>query len=267
MATARKKTASKKTFQEKSYRLLDSKSSLTFQLKVGRDKKLLYFDENKGYNRAIRHCPNESSIFIDEQSEHAFVEPIIFITGLLVVSANDQTTQKFLDHHPSNSANGGSWFEEINEDIEAGEDIELEEMIIDIKQSIKEVSKQKDGVFQLEMVASVLKNYALEINKYTSNELKRMIYQYVDSQPYKFVNDAGEVNIFDDEYVKRKYLVLRSIADNIIKKSPNRKAMLWVNGNEVICSAPTGVDLVEFFTDYLSTDDGILVLEEMQSRA
>ena len=101
---------------EKSYRLTDSRSGEAFMLKTGRNKRLLFFDEDKKYNRAIRHCPNEVSIFIDEQSEHALVEPIIFFNGLLEVKREDQATQKFLDSHPDNSANGGNWFEQINDE-------------------------------------------------------------------------------------------------------------------------------------------------------
>jgi hypothetical protein len=261
------KTVKKPVYNEKSYRLTDSRSCEAFLLQVGRSKNLLFFDESKGYNRAIRHCPNEKSIFMDEQSEHALVEPIIFYRGILDVKKEGQTTQKFLDAHPANKANNGRWFEEINEEIEATEDIEMEELIIDIKQAIKEKALEKDGVFALEMVASVLKNFAIEIGKYQTSELKRMIYNYVDIDPFLFLNDANAVNIFDDEYIQRKYLVLRSIAEGVIKKSPSRKAMLWANGGKLIATAPQGIDLIEFFTDYLSSDEGILVIEEIKKRS
>lgn len=261
------RAAKKPVYNEKSYRLLDSRSCEAFLLQVGRDRRLLFFDEKAGYNRAIRHCPNEKSIFIDEQSDHALVEPIIFYGGILDVKKEDQTTQKFLEAHPANSVNGGVWFEEINEEVEATEDIEIEELIIDIKQAIKTKALEKDGVFALEMVASVLKNFAVEIGKYQSSELKRMIYQYVDMDPFLFLNDAKAVDIFDDEYTQRKYLVLRSISEGVIKKSPSRKAMVWAKDGKVIATAPQGIDLIEYFTDYLSSDEGILVIEEIKKRS
>lgn len=251
---------------EKSYRLTDSRSGEAFMLKTGRNKRLLFFDEDKKYNRAIRHCPNEVSIFIDEQSEHALVEPIIFFNGLLEVKREDQATQKFLDSHPDNSVNGGKWFEEINDEQEAGEDIEREELVSDIKQAVKAKGNEEEGIYALEMVASILLNSVTEASKMSKSELKRTIYQFADSNPYYFTDDEGNVNIFDDEYLHRKYLVLRAIKDSIIKKSPNKKSMLWVSGNKVIATAPQGLDLVEFFTDYLSTDDGMLVIEEIKRR-
>lgn len=251
---------------EKSYRLTDSRSGEAFMLKTGRNKRLLAKDSEKGYNRAIRHCPNEISIFIDEQSEHALVEPIIFRNGLLDVKPEYQSTQKFLASHPDNTANGGNWFEEINDEQEAGEDIEVEELISDIKQTVRAKGDEEDGIYALEMVASILLNSVTQAGKMTKSELKRTIYQYADSNPYYFTDDEGNVNIFDDEYLQRKYLVLRAIKDNIIKKSPNKKSMLWVSNSKVIATAPQSIDLIEHFTDYLSTDDGILVIEEIKKR-
>jgi hypothetical protein len=259
-----KKTSEKLT--EKSYRLTDSRSGEAFMLKTGRNKRLLAFDEEKKYNRAIRHCPNEVSIFIDEQSEHALVEPVIFRNGMLDVKKQDQATQKFLSFHPDNVANGGNWFEEINDEQEAGEDIEREELVTEIKQTVKAKGDEEEGIYALEMVASILLNSVNEASKMSKSELKRTIYQFADSDPYYFTDDEGNVNVFDDEYSHRKYLVLRAIKDNIIKKSPNRKSILWVNSNKIIATAPQSIDLIEYFTDYLSTDDGILVIEEIKKR-
>lgn len=259
-----KKTSDQLT--EKNYRLTDSRSGEAFMLKTGRNKRLLAFDEEKKYNRAIRHCPNEVSIFIDEQSEHALVEPLIFRNGILDVKREDQSTQKFLSAHPDNIDNGGNWFEEINDEQEAGEDIEREELVTDIKQAVKAKGDEEEGIYALEMVASILLNSVNEASKMSKSELKRTIYQFADSDPYYFTDDEGNVNVFDDEYSHRKYLVLRAIRDNIIKKSPNKKSILWVNSNKVIATAPQSIELVEYFTDYLSTDDGILVIEEIKKR-
>lgn len=249
---------------EKSYRLTDSRSGEAFLLKVGRNKNLLYFDEALGTNRAIRHCPNEKSIFIDEQSQHALVEPIIFLKGLLVVPREHQATQKFLEAHPDNVKNGGAWFEEINDEQEAGEEIEREELITEIKQIVKSKGDEADGIYELEMIVATLTNSIADAAKMSKSELKRTIYQFVDTNPYYFTDDAGNINIFDDEQTQRKYLTLRALKEGIIKKSPNQKAILWSHNNSVIVNAPQGLDLVEYFSDYLSTDAGILVIEEIK---
>ena len=63
---------------------------------------LLYFDEDKGYNRALRYARNQKSCFEDEQDGSAIVEPIIFEEGMLRVPKNNPVLQAFLHYHPLN---------------------------------------------------------------------------------------------------------------------------------------------------------------------
>lgn len=252
-----------KNLVDKTYRLLDSRSGESFLLKVGRNRKLLYFDEVKGYNRAIRHCPNEKSIFVDEQSEHAFVEPIIFVKGQLEVKKEYQSTQEFLKCHPDN----GKWFEEVNEEIEASEDIEIEELVTQIKQDVREKGEEKDGIYALEMLAANIKGSVEAVAQMSKSELKRVIYQEIDRNPDYFTDDSGNVNVFNDDYLQLRYLTLRAIKDGIIKKSPNRKSILWSHNGNLIVTAPNGTELIEYFTEFLSTDEGILVIEEIKKRS
>ena len=265
---ARKVTKSTKTaIKPKSYRLTDDRSGEAFLLKTGKNRKLLVFDKGQGYNRPIRHCPNESTIYIDEQSEHALVEPIIFKFGQLDVKATDQVTQDFLDAHPDNAANGGSWFEEVNEEIEAQESIEVEELILDIKEAVRKKAKEKDGIHSLEMVTSILINSLAKASKMTEGEMKRVIYREADENPYYFTDDNGNVNIFDDQTLQRRYITLKAIKDGVIRKSANNRTIVWAKDGKTIASAPTGIDLIEYFSDYLATDDGMLVLDEIMKRS
>ena len=251
----------------KTYRLADDRSGLSFMLKTGKNGDLLVFDEDKGYNRAIRYCPNEKSIFIEEQSQHALVVPIIFESGYLEVDAKDQTLQKFLDAHPDNLANKGVWFEQVDEEKEAKESIELDEKIIDIKQAIRNKLKEDDGIFQVEAAVAVVLDSVDEASRMGKEEMKRVLYQEVDINPHYFMDEEGNVTIFNDDTVTRKYFVLRAIKDGIIKKSANERSMLWTKDNTVIASAPIGLKLVEYFADFLGTDDGLLVAEEIKRRS
>lgn len=252
----------------KEYQLTDNRSGEAFLLKSGRNRRLSIFDKEKGYRRAIRHCPNEKSIYIDEQSEHALVTPIIFERGFLTVPPDQIMTQQFLSAHPDNVANGGGWFEEIDESAIAKDSVNREELILDIKQIVRDKSKDKDGIFYLEMVsASILGSY-VKAKDMTQEEMKRVIYNKIDENPSYFTDDLGNINIFDDEEVQRKYLVLRALSDGVIKKSANNKSITWGDaGKEIIVSAPRGVDLVDFFVNYLSSDEGILVIEEIKRRS
>ncbi len=43
--------------------------------------------------------------------------------------------------------------------------------------------------------------------------------------------------------------------------------MVWVKDNKVIATAPRSIELLEYFADYLATDEGMLVLEEITRRS
>jgi len=261
MATATKT----KKLVEKVYRLCNDKSPMTFTLNIGRNHNLIVNDKS-GMPQAIRHCINEKSIFVKMQSEYARVAPIVFKGGYLTVPANMQITQAFLDANPKNKANGGHVFEFVDDEQHAKDHIAVDEKKIDIKYTIRKRSKEKDGVHALKQVASVIKGSLVEVDEMGVEELKEMLYNQVDTNYRFFIDDAGNVDIFEDEYLKRKYLALRSIKAGIIKESSDRKSILWADSNQTIYSAPVGQNLLDTFADFLATDDGILVIESITAK-
>lgn len=265
MATAAQKKSAQ-LLTEKSYRLADDRSGESFLLKVGRDMRLLVFDIASKSNRAIRHCPNEKSIYLDEQSSHALVEPIIFEFGTLDVPPTEQHTQRFLDAHPDNTANGGSWFGIVDDEADATVEVEREDKIHDIRTAVREKEKEDGGIHYLEMIAAVLINSVQEASKMTKHELKRVIYNAADEDPDYFLDENGNVNIFDDADLQRKHMILRALGEGILVKSPNNKSILWGKGGKVISTSPAGIDIIEYFADFLSTDEGLLVVAELEKR-
>lgn len=259
-------------FKNKSYRLTDDRSGLAYIIKVGKKRNLLVFDEEKGIKRPIRHCPSEPTIYADsldeiKQSDFALVEPIIFTHGYLEVDAHSQITQRFLDNHPDNVANGGSLFEVVDDEKEAEDSLALDEIKIDIYNAVREQLKEDGGEYALEALVAVLENSVQVASEMGVKSLKRRIYQEIEANPYYFVDDNGNVTVFEDDYISRKYFVLRAIKEQVIKKSVNKKSMVWVKDNSLIATAPRGVELVDFFTDFLSTEEGMLVAEEIKRRS
>ena len=269
MATTKKRgrpsTKAQSQVKDKTYRLLGKTTPLSYMLKTGRDFKLLVFDEESKVQRPVRHCPNERTIFADEQSKHAVVEPIDFLHGMLFVKKEQQITQRFLDISPYNAANGGRIFEEVDREKEAKQAIELEEIIIAAKQAIINKSKEDEGIYDLETVTAVLTGNFDEASKMQKESLKRALFQQVDKNPYRFVNEDGEVDIFDDEYIKRKYLAIRAERLGVIERTGSGRSFKFRNG-DIFHTAPEGVIAIDSLAEYLGTEKGLLVLGEMQKR-
>lgn len=261
-----KKNSKVQELKSKTYRLVSDRAGKAFILKVGYKRDLLIFDEAKGYNRAIRYCPNERSIFVDEQSEHAIVEPIIIESGYIETQPREVQLQTFLDAHPDNTQNGGNVFEPIDAEQEAQEELKNEDLIIDIKAAVREKEKQADGLYALESLAAVLKGSLESVKGMTKPELKREIYNFIDDDPERFVDNKGEVNIFNDPEVQTKYIALKAIADGIIVVSSNNRNVMWAD-KSVILSVPYGVRPSDHLANYLCTDEGSLVLDEIERRS
>lgn len=253
----------------KEYQLLGGRIGISFILKTGKDvkRRLTVFDEQRERNMAIRHCPDEISIFVEDQNENAFVEPIIFYRGHLQVDRTKQATQKFLANHPDNKINGGSLFEEIDDELEAEKAVDLTDVKINIYNAVRNKIDEANGEMELEALVAVLDNSVEKASKMGIESLKRRIYQEIESSPNYFLNEKGDLTIFEDDYITTKYFILRAIQEGVIKKSPNNRTMNWVKDNAVIAVAPSGTELIEFFTDYLGTQSGLLVGQEINKRS
>jgi len=110
--------------KDRTYRLLRGAAPLSFMLPVRNTRRapLLYFDTEKGYNRALRYARNQKSPFEDEQDGNYIVEPVIFEDGMLRVPKENPILQMFLYYHPLN----GRKFEEV--DVEKDASVELEKL-------------------------------------------------------------------------------------------------------------------------------------------
>lgn len=251
--------------QEVEYRLVGDIAPKSYILKTGGKGDLLVFDKDKGYQRPIRHCPNEKSIFIDEQSQYAVLEPIVIKSGYIVIPAEAVSTKAFLEMHPDNIANKGKIFEIVDDEMEAEEELELEDLIVDLKALVRQKQQEDDGLFEMQTLAASIKNSYVKIANLGMAELRKEIYNAINSNPRAFVNDKGEISLFDEK-TKRKYLALRSIGDNIIKVSVDGRFLQWSDTKQTITAIPAGIRPVEHLTEYLETDDGIILLEKiMQS--
>ena len=258
--------ATQKQYRDKTYRLTDDRSGESCMIKTGKKGKLTIYDEDEKVRKAIRHCPNQRTIFMEDQDKFALVEPIIFSYGYLEVSSKQPITQEFLDAHPSNVANGGGWFEAVDEETEAKESIEVEELQTDLKYTVRQMSKKEDGIHELSATASVILGSVKEATEMGVEQLKRVIYNEIDSNPHSFTDENGNITIFEDDSIKRKYIILRALSEGILRKSPNGRSMTW-RDKKVIATAPRSIDLIEYFSEFLTTDEGIIVMEEIVRRS
>ena len=89
--------------KDRNYYLTNNYSPLTYTLRSKHTRRfpLMYFDNDKGYQRELRYATNMPSPFVDEQNGMATLEHIVFENGTLFVPKEKQSLQKLLSlYHP-----------------------------------------------------------------------------------------------------------------------------------------------------------------------
>lgn len=234
-------------------------------LSVGRTGKLLYKDPEVG-NRPIRHCRNERSPFVEEQSDHAVVAPLIFSFGALEIDDTEKVTLRFLELHPGNEKNGGKIFREVNSEKEAKDGLFLEDLVVELKaQALAAETKEKNkGALKLLALASVIKGSYNLVKDLSKPELRRIINRDVSERPMAYLNEAGEAELFNEETI-RNFMAIRAIDDEVVKVAAGGRKLTWPSG-DVIFEVPAGRRMKEYFAEYLATEEGMLISKELEKR-
>ena len=212
-----------------------------------RQNNIVVFDEEKGYNREIRFCPAEKSVYIDEQSEVARREQIVFTEGTLTVQPTSTSLLEYLRLHPDNKANGGSLFTEVNTEVDAAKELENEFALHDAIAVIK--------TSELDVLIPIALSYGISADM-SSIEIKRALLQQAKANPSSFMG------LVDSPIVRLKADVITAIDFQILRETAD--GMYWYDSNSLIMPTPMGQNTTDVFTRFLMTDKGNPVRDELE---
>jgi hypothetical protein len=199
--------------------------------------------------RQIRYCPNEPSIYVDEQSQFAIREQVAFREGSLLVGSEFSNLQDFLDAHPDNVANGGNMFFEVNTEHNAEEELENEFLVHDAIAMVRDM--QLDELLPVAMFLNI-------DPKRKSVEIRRELLGHAKSNPKAFIE------MFDNPIVKVKAVLIQAVDFEILKISS--EAMRWRDSGQIIITTPAGQDTLDVMARFCLTDKGSLVYAEITNR-
>ena len=93
-----------------------------------RSSGIYWFDEEKGYERELKYCQNQKTVFVDEMKGDQRLEHIIFRGGTLLVEKEKVTLQKLLSlYHPHRN----KLFQEYTPEVVAQDQMEVLELEVD----------------------------------------------------------------------------------------------------------------------------------------
>ena len=211
---------------------------------------LMWYDEKKNENRALRYAVNQKSPFEDEQDGNAILEPIIFEDGFLTVPRTNPALQAFLHYHPLN----GNVFVEIDEEKEASD--EVEDLNIEIDALIE---ARKLSLEQVETLTRVM--FGKDPSTISTAELKRDILVFAKNDP------RGFLNTLNDPELQFQAKVRKFFEENLLAFRNNNKE-IWFNtptNKKKMISIPFGEDPYDIAGGYLSSDEGLDSLKMLEA--
>ena len=248
----KKKSAPTIKWEEKKDNRLSAEEWLTTGNKtpialIIKQKNVTVYDPEKDKIRSIRYCPNEDSIWTDEQSEFAKVGAIIFREGRLIVRSDQPNLKKFLRAHPGNAANGGSTFKLRDPQKKIAEELETEFQEAEVVSIIRD----KD-ILDLVPVAIY---FGVNVDA-KSSEIRHNLLRIAKRDPQAFIES------FDSPQVQARAQVHQAKDFDIIKVKSD--GVYWTDSNTLIVSIPAGMDGYDVMTRFCLTEKGSLVHERIK---
>ncbi len=262
METNEKKTATKTVVKEikkdtwqikdRNYYLLGNKEPLSYTISSRHSKRrsLVWFDEEKGYERELRYATNQKSVFVDEQEGPCTLKHIVFENGVLNVPKEKVALQKLLSlYHPLRN----KVYTEYDSVTEAKDDLEYIELEVEALNAAMTMDvDQAEAILRVEQGSSV--------SKMSSKELKRDLILFARENPSLFIELAN------DENVTLRNFGIRATEANILGLSQDQRTFTWASNGRKLMNVPFDENPYSALAAWFKTDEGVEVYKSIQKK-
>ena len=242
----KKQTAVKPVYKDKLYELTINETPIVYILK---SKGILWFDPEKGYEREVKYCPNQKTIFTDEMKGVQRLEHVAFRDGKLFVPKEKQTLQKFLDIHPLN----GKKFEEFDAVKIAEDDLDVIQLELEAMNTAQTIDvDQSEAILRSEL--------GNQVSTMTSKELKRDLLLFAKNNPVLFLELAN------DENINIRNTGIKAVENNIINLSSDQRTFTWASTGRKLITVPFDENPYSALAAWFKTDEGIEVYQTVEKK-
>ncbi len=248
-----KPSAEKKwEIKDRQYYLKGNLKPLSFIMRSrsSRRNPLLYFDEEKGYNRELRYSTNQRSPFVDEQKGNSMLGHIVFERGVLFVRKNEQALQKLLSlYHPLK----GRKYDEFDAVEEAVDELENLNYQIEALNMARDIDLDKaEAIMRVEIGSSV--------SDMSSKELKRDVMLFAKNNPILFIELAN------DENVELRNFGIKASESGIISLSQDQRTFSWASNGRKLMNVPFDENPYSALAAWFKTDEGVEVYKSIDKK-
>ena len=229
------------------YRLKGGKKPLSRSI---RSANIHWFDQEKGYERELKYCQNQKTVFVDEMKGDQRLEHIIFRNGMLIVEKEKTVLQKLLSlYHPdldklfyeekplAVATNEIAWLEMEIEALNAAKNID-----IDLAEAIMRVE-----------VGS-------KVSDMSSKELRRDLLLYAKRNPELFLE------LVEDENVVLRNFGIKATELGIIKLSSDQRTFTWASNDRKLMNVPFDEHPYSALAAWFKTDEGMEIYSNIEKR-
>ena len=212
-------------------------------------KGVTVYDEANDTVRELRYCPNEPSIWRDEQSDNAVRKSVVFDNGRIFVPKDKPNLRKFMDRHPGNVANGGTIFKQVDKRKDAQEELEKEFKTTEAIALVRDTD--------INDLLPIAMYFKVNINSPVS-EIRYNLLQIAKKKPAEFIEsfDSPQVQVRSSIQQAKDYQIINLKADGAY----------WFDSNSLIVSVPAGQDAMDVMVRYCLTEKGAPVLSDIEER-
>lgn len=238
--------------KDRVYYLLNDIAPITFTITSRHSDyyPLLWFDEEKGYNRELRYAVNQKTPFVDEQVGHCSLSHIVFEDGVLHVPKDKVALQKLLSlYHPQRNIIYAE-FDAVEEAKDEVQDIETEIKALNI--ALEMDVNHAEAVLRVEQGSGV--------SKMSSQEIKRDILLFAKREPYLFLD------LVSDDNVTLRNFAIKAVEFGIIKLDEDQRTFKWSANGKKLMTVPFDEHPYSAMAAFFKTDEGMEIYKSIEKK-
>ena len=246
-ARERLKPTNEWEIKDRVYLLKGGKRPLSRSLKAAG---VYYFDKEKGYERELKYCQNQTTPFVDEMKGDQRLEHIIFRSGNLFVPKEKTVLQKLLSlYHPHKD----SLYEEYKPAAIAADEIDVLNIQVDALIAARSLDiDTAEAILRVEVGSSV--------SNLSSKELKRDLLVFARKNPKLFLELA------DDENVMLRNFGIKAVENGILRLSSDRRNFMWGSNGRKLMVIPFDEHPYTALAHWFKTDEGMEIYSNIEKR-
>jgi hypothetical protein len=233
--------------KDRIYRLKGDKKPLSRSI---RSANIHWFDEKKGYERELKYCQNQRTVFVDEMKGDQRLEHVVFRNGILIVPKEKTVLQKLLSlYHPDRDL----MFYEEKPVAKAMGEIAWLEMEIEALNAARNID--------IDMAEAIMRvEIGSKVSDMSSKELKRDLLLYAKKNPELFLE------LVNDENVQLRNFGIKAAELGIIKLSQDQRTFTWASNNRKLMNVPFDEHPYSALAAWFKTDEGMEIYTNIEKR-